>query len=106
VPRGGTVSFTVVADAGSRFVAPCTDPLHLRVEDSTEFAVYSASAPSGPVSPCGSVTVRVGSTAVYTTAWPVDPTLPTGRYDVELVLGDLPALQLQISVGFVPQRRC
>jgi hypothetical protein len=101
VAPGGTVTFTVVASGVSRFNAPCSGPLHVVIDDASQAGVYSTSSASGPSSPCGAVALAAGGRAVYSVAWPVDPTLPGGPYEATLVLGDTPAIQLPIAVGAV-----
>ncbi len=93
------MTFTVVARGPSRFAAPCDGPVQLVVNDSGQLSVYSAVSATGEASPCGPVSLAAGRQAVYSAVWPVDSTLPGGRYTATLVLGDTPALTLTIRVG-------
>lgn len=102
VAPGQTVTFTVVAQGPARYAAPCTAPLQLVVDDATELSVFSAASSPGPASACGSLALGSGQREVYSVAWPVDPTLPRGRYYASLVLGDGPPLRLPISVAAAP----
>jgi hypothetical protein len=99
VGPGGSVTFTVVARGPVAFRAGCDAPLQVVVDDSTQLSVYAGAAHPGPHSPCGAVSLAAGATAVYNTAWPVDPHLPAGTYRATLALGDLPALMLPVRVG-------
>jgi hypothetical protein len=98
VTPGATVTFTVVARGESRFTAPCAGPLQLLVDDSFQLSVYSTASAAGPSSPCGPVALAAGGRAVYSVAWPVDPSLPDGPYEATLVLGDMPSLRLAVTV--------
>jgi hypothetical protein len=99
VQPGGSVAFTVTVTGPAQYSAPCTGPVQLLVADSTQLRVFAASADSSPASPCGAVTLRPGRRVVYSVVWQVDPTLPYGRYDAQLVVGYNTDLQLAVSIA-------
>jgi hypothetical protein len=102
VPPGDVVSFAVVVQGPATYKASCADPVQLLVADSAQLQVYSATAASGPSSPCGSVVVPGDKHVVYTVVWQVDPTLPYGSYVAELVVGDSASLRLGIALVAAP----
>jgi hypothetical protein len=105
LPAGGTVRVSIDAAGPATFNAPCDQPLQVIVVDSAGLHVAALSAPAPKGTPCGAVTLAAGQTAHYEVLWTADPTLPPGRYSLATMLGDQPALVVQVELG-LPSLAC
>jgi hypothetical protein len=106
VDGGGVVEFTATVRGPARYRADCGGPLQVVVSDSADIHVFSAAPPAVRGVPCGRVSLPRGRAADYVLTWQVDPTLPAGIYDADLVLGDQPSSTLSVRLGPVPVPPC
>jgi hypothetical protein len=98
VPRGGRVELAVSAAGPVSYTAPCDGPASVVVSDSIGLHVADEAPAAAPGEACGAVVLAAGQTAVYTLAWSVDATVPTGRYVAAVTVGDLPEVSVDIHV--------
>ncbi|HET9050649.1 MAG TPA: hypothetical protein VFO60_03035 [Candidatus Dormibacteraeota bacterium] len=99
VPRGGTVRVTVTLTGPADVTVSCDGPVSLAVTDASDIHVFAAATPAEPGEPCGEVTLAAAQTAVYEARWDVDPTTPSGLYEVSASVGDLPASTVAVRVS-------
>ncbi|HEY0409946.1 MAG TPA: hypothetical protein VGE42_06710 [Candidatus Dormibacteraeota bacterium] len=95
----GTIAFTATVRGPARFRADCSGPLQVVVSDAADIHVFSAAPPAVKGVPCGVVSLPRGRSAEYELSWRVDPSLPSGPYEVTLVLGDQPPTTLPVRLG-------
>jgi hypothetical protein len=100
VGAGGSLMASVRVMGPLTYAAPCDAPLRMIVADSADIHVDALAPPAPRGTPCGSaVTLAAGQHVEYDVQWTADPTLPTGRYRLVLVLDGQPELVLPIQLG-------
>jgi len=99
VPSGGSVLASLRVAGPLSYQAPCAGPVRLLVIDSTDIHVDSLTPPAPKGTPCGAVKLTAGQHVEYDVPWTADPTLPSGRYRLVLILDTQPQLVLSVQVG-------
>lgn len=99
VGAGESVTLLVHVTGPLHLLTDCSAPVQLVVVDKADVHVAAQSPPGVRGVPCGDVRLAAGNAVDYELAWSPDPTLPSGPYTVEITVGNLPSVDLTLTLG-------
>jgi hypothetical protein len=106
VSAGESVTLLVHVAGPAHLQTDCSAPVQLVVVDRADVHVAAESPPGVHGVPCGDVQLPAGKVLDYELAWSPDPTLPSGPYTAEVTVGNLPGVDLMLTLGPRPGETC
>lgn len=106
VGAGESVTLLVHVTGPVHLLTDCSAPVQLVVVDKADVHVAGQSPPGVHGVPCGDVRLAAGNALDYELAWSPDPTLPSGPYTAEITVGNLPSVDLTLTLGPRPGETC